>query len=151
MAWVLTWAVGAAASLAAGACISQGPPRGRWSLLARRSGVFNDLGSGSNVDLCVISKEGVEYKRNYELLQVGAGLGEAPLGCHLSRCAFYPRPCATEAATRVLLLSLKASQPPACLPVTWPACQPTPGIAVSPAGQDVPAAVPAAVCGRISP
>lgn len=36
-----------------------------------RSGVFNDLGSGSNVDLCVITKEGVEYKRNYELLQVG--------------------------------------------------------------------------------
>lgn len=46
--------------------------------------MFNDLGSGSNVDLCVITKEGVEYKRNYELLQVGAGLGEAPFGCHLS-------------------------------------------------------------------
>jgi 20S proteasome subunit beta 2 len=34
-----------------------------------RSGVYNDLGSGSNVDLCVISKEGVEYMRNYEYLQ----------------------------------------------------------------------------------
>lgn len=32
--------------------------------------MLNDLGSGSNVDLCVITKEGVEYKRNYEYLQV---------------------------------------------------------------------------------
>ncbi|KAH8300533.1 hypothetical protein KR018_011841 [Drosophila ironensis] len=31
------------------------------------SGVFNDLGSGSNVDLCVIRKGSVEYLRNYEL------------------------------------------------------------------------------------
>jgi len=32
---------------------------------AIQSGVFNDLGSGSNVDVCVISKtEGVKYKRN---------------------------------------------------------------------------------------
>lgn len=38
---------------------------------AIRSGIFNDLGSGSNVDLCVISEGGkkVDYKRNYELLQ----------------------------------------------------------------------------------
>lgn len=43
-----------------------------------RSGVFNDLGSGSNVDLCVITKEGVEYKRNYELLQVGGGFASVP-------------------------------------------------------------------------
>lgn len=34
-----------------------------------RSGVMNDLGSGSNVDLCVITKEGVEYLRNHEYLQ----------------------------------------------------------------------------------
>lgn len=34
-----------------------------------RSGVYNDLGSGSNVDLCVITKEGTEYLRNYEFLQ----------------------------------------------------------------------------------
>lgn len=40
------------------------------SLVARaiRSGIFNDLGSGSNVDICVITKDGVEYKRNYEYL-----------------------------------------------------------------------------------
>lgn len=32
---------------------------------AIQSGIFNDLGSGSNVDVCVISKtEGVKYKRN---------------------------------------------------------------------------------------
>ncbi|KAK9786289.1 hypothetical protein WJX73_005917 [Symbiochloris irregularis] len=41
------------------------------ALVARaiRSGIFNDLGSGSNVDICVITKDGVEYKRNYEYLQ----------------------------------------------------------------------------------
>ncbi|KAF8054987.1 PBB2 [Scenedesmus sp. PABB004] len=36
---------------------------------AIRSGVYNDLGSGSNVDLCVITADGVDYLRNYELLQ----------------------------------------------------------------------------------
>lgn len=36
---------------------------------AIRSGVYNDLGSGSNVDLCIITKEGVDYKRNHEYLQ----------------------------------------------------------------------------------
>eukprot|EP00884_Botryococcus_braunii_P010244 jgi/Botrbrau1/19220/Bobra.0077s0120.1 len=33
-----------------------------------RSGIFNDLGSGSNVDICVITKGKVEYLRNYEYL-----------------------------------------------------------------------------------
>lgn len=33
---------------------------------AIKSGVFNDLGSGSNVDLCIITKDGREYLRNYE-------------------------------------------------------------------------------------
>ena len=43
--------------------------------MARRSkapscaGVYNDLGSGSNIDLCVITKGNVEYKRNMEYLQ----------------------------------------------------------------------------------
>lgn len=38
------------------------------ALVARaiRSGVFNDLGSGSNVDVCVITKNGTETLRNYE-------------------------------------------------------------------------------------
>lgn len=38
------------------------------ALVARaiRSGIFNDLGSGSNVDLCVITAEGVDYLRNVE-------------------------------------------------------------------------------------
>jgi len=31
------------------------------------SGIFNDLGSGSNVDVCVITKGQREYLRNYEL------------------------------------------------------------------------------------
>lgn len=33
------------------------------------AGIYNDLGSGSNVDLCIITKDGVEYKRNIEFLQ----------------------------------------------------------------------------------
>lgn len=36
---------------------------------AIRSGVYNDLGSGSNVDITIITKEGVEYLRNYQYLQ----------------------------------------------------------------------------------
>ena len=36
---------------------------------AIRAGVMNDLGSGSNIDLCVITKDGVDYKRNVEYLQ----------------------------------------------------------------------------------
>lgn len=31
--------------------------------------MYNDLGSGSNIDLCVITKGNVEYKRNLEYLQ----------------------------------------------------------------------------------
>ena len=31
--------------------------------------MFNDLGSGSNVDLCIITPTGVEYLRNHEMLQ----------------------------------------------------------------------------------
>lgn len=33
---------------------------------AIKSGIFNDLGSGSNVDITVITRGGVEYLRNYE-------------------------------------------------------------------------------------
>jgi len=35
---------------------------------AIRAGIFNDLGSGSNVDLCVIEKGKVDYLRNYEIV-----------------------------------------------------------------------------------
>ncbi|KAK2547490.1 Proteasome subunit beta type-7 [Acropora cervicornis] len=31
------------------------------------AGIFNDLGSGSNVDLCIITKEGTEYLRPYDV------------------------------------------------------------------------------------
>jgi len=34
---------------------------------AIRGGIFNDLGSGSFVDLCVITSDGVDYLRPYEL------------------------------------------------------------------------------------
>ncbi|KAK8865922.1 hypothetical protein IAR55_001070 [Kwoniella newhampshirensis] len=39
------------------------------ALVARaiRSGIFNDLGSGSNVDVAVITKSGTEMLRNYEM------------------------------------------------------------------------------------
>lgn len=30
------------------------------------AGIFNDLGSGSNVDVCVIRRDGVDYKRTYD-------------------------------------------------------------------------------------
>lgn len=33
---------------------------------AIHAGIFNDLGSGSNIDLCVIRKSGTEYLRTYE-------------------------------------------------------------------------------------
>merc|ERR1712098_541713 len=33
---------------------------------AIKAGIFNDLGSGSNVDVCIITKDGVEMLRNYE-------------------------------------------------------------------------------------
>ena len=29
------------------------------------AGIFNDLGSGSNVDVCVIKKDSVDYRRNF--------------------------------------------------------------------------------------
>ena len=33
---------------------------------AIQAGIFNDLGSGSNVDLCVITHRGVDYIRPYK-------------------------------------------------------------------------------------
>lgn len=30
------------------------------------AGIFNDLGSGSNVDVCIITKDGVDYRRGYD-------------------------------------------------------------------------------------
>ncbi|MEW5303335.1 MAG: hypothetical protein WDW38_001659 [Sanguina aurantia] len=36
---------------------------------AIRSGIYNDLGSGSNVDLAIITKEGTTILRNHEFLQ----------------------------------------------------------------------------------
>ena len=39
---------------------------------AIRAGIFNDLGSGSNVDLCVITRAGAQMHRNYEIANVRA-------------------------------------------------------------------------------
>ncbi|KAK9847230.1 hypothetical protein WJX84_003108 [Apatococcus fuscideae] len=36
---------------------------------AIKAGIYNDLGSGSNVDICVITKGHVDYLRNHEYLQ----------------------------------------------------------------------------------
>ncbi|KAK2076475.1 hypothetical protein QBZ16_001000 [Prototheca wickerhamii] len=36
---------------------------------AIRAGIYNDLGSGSNVDICVITKDKVDYLRNHQYLQ----------------------------------------------------------------------------------
>lgn len=40
-------------------------------LVARsiRAGIFNDLGSGSNIDLCVLSRASTKYLRNFEIPQ----------------------------------------------------------------------------------
>lgn len=32
---------------------------------AIEAGIFNDLGSGSNVDVCIIKKDSVDYRRNF--------------------------------------------------------------------------------------
>eukprot|EP00611_Tribonema_gayanum_P010811 TRINITY_DN2092_c0_g1_i1.p1 TRINITY_DN2092_c0_g1~~TRINITY_DN2092_c0_g1_i1.p1 ORF type:complete len:110 (+),score=31.12 TRINITY_DN2092_c0_g1_i1:3735-4064(+) len=37
--------------------------------LAIAAGIDNDLGSGSNIDLCIIRKNAVEYHRSYQQLQ----------------------------------------------------------------------------------
>jgi 20S proteasome subunit beta 2 len=40
-------------------------------------GIFNDLGSGSNIDLCVISKDKVDYIRPYDEANVkGVRVGD---------------------------------------------------------------------------
>jgi hypothetical protein len=69
---------------------------------------MNDLGSGSNVDLCIITKDGVEYLRNHEYLQAKTYERQFPqkfasgsvreclaasLAAALARCSC---PCATD-------------------------------------------------------
>ncbi|XP_044170134.1 proteasome subunit beta type-7-like [Acropora millepora] len=55
-----------------------------WSLMklkklvrdAITGGIFNDLGSGSDVDLCIITTEGTEYLRPYDVANdKGVGQG----------------------------------------------------------------------------
>lgn len=47
---------------------------------ATAAGIFNDLGSGSNVDLCVITKDKVDYLRNYEIANL-RGVREGNYKC----------------------------------------------------------------------
>lgn len=47
------------------------------------AGVFNDLGSGSNIDLCVIKKGSVDYLRGYEYANKKGVRSVGPsLRCH---------------------------------------------------------------------
>lgn len=165
--------------------------------------MLNDLGSGSNVDLCVITKEGVEYKRNYEYLQVGwgaiglgwgagVGLGWGMLCARVLGWAVRTARAAAAArrpvwAGRWLRITLRvcrqhwedhgstladacsapaaapgspfwarasgtAGHPRACSEPTDALCHalgPPPPPPPRPVGQDVRAAVPAAVCSRL--
>jgi len=50
---------------------------------AIRAGIFNDLGSGSNVDICVITKDGAKMLRNYDV--ANPRLYRKPGGYHIPR------------------------------------------------------------------
>lgn len=60
--------------------------------------MYNDLGSGSNIDLCVITKGNVEYKRNVEYLQDKLFTREFPMD-------FSARPAPVIKARKMLSLS----------------------------------------------
>mmetsp|Transcript_18026 Transcript_18026/g.30815 ORF Transcript_18026/g.30815 Transcript_18026/m.30815 type:complete len:273 (-) Transcript_18026:594-1412(-) len=70
------------------------------ALVARaiRSGIYNDLGSGSNVDLCIITKDKTDYLRNYEFLQQKTYVRQFPV--------VYPPGTVTVIKERVVKLSL---------------------------------------------
>lgn len=51
---------------------------------AIRSGIFNDLGSGSNVDVCVITKDKTEMLRNYEMPVSPSLAGRGRFACLFS-------------------------------------------------------------------
>ncbi|KAJ9508364.1 hypothetical protein QJQ45_011883 [Haematococcus lacustris] len=69
---------------------------------AIRSGIYNDLGSGSNVDLCVITKAGATYLRNHEYLMDKTYVRKFPV--------VYPRGSATIVKERVHKLTLQDVQ-----------------------------------------
>lgn len=47
-------------------CFSQLEPAKELVRAAIKSGIMNDLGSGNNIDICVITKQGVDYIRPYQ-------------------------------------------------------------------------------------
>lgn len=53
------------------------------------AGIFNDLGSGSYVDLCVITKEGVDYIRPYDKANL-KGQRSVSLSISLLHLCRYP-------------------------------------------------------------
>ena len=74
------------------------------TLVARaiKAGIFNDLGSGSNVDLCVITASGKEYLRNWE----------TPNARTYTRAKGYSFPAGTtQLSTRTLPTASAASLP----------------------------------------
>ena len=74
------------------------------TLVARaiKAGIFNDLGSGSNVDLCVITASGKEYLRNWE----------TPNARTYTRAKGYSfPPGTTQLSTRTLPMASAASLP----------------------------------------
>ena len=74
------------------------------TLVARaiKAGIFNDLGSGSNVDLCVITAKGKEYLRNWE----------TPNARTYTRAkGYYFPPGTTQLSTRTLPMASAASLP----------------------------------------
>ena len=52
---------------------------------AIQSGIFNDLGSGSNVDICVIRKDSDHVKYHHNYLQLNPRLYQRKAGYHFDR------------------------------------------------------------------
>lgn len=64
-------------------------------LVARaiKGGIYNDLGSGSNVDLCIITKDGKEYLRNYETLTEKTYHRQKPVVFPPGTAGMFPSKC----------------------------------------------------------
>lgn len=80
------------------------------------SGVFNDLGSGSNIDLCVIKKGSVDYLRGYEYankkgVRSVSGFHGFHHACIFFRCFFFhQRFCISSLLNNSSTTTLKLAQ-----------------------------------------
>lgn len=54
------------------------------------AGIFNDLGSGSNVDVCIITKDNTEMLRNYETPVRSPFTFSPNIFCFCSDAIFHP-------------------------------------------------------------